>query len=86
MEEDQSTLLQPVIAEREKKRFHKFIQALKGPMKSTISAAFDCVANDGSQRDVVFYFPKIDRTKTQASYVVLLAQDVTQTRKLTKQL
>ena len=86
LEEDQSALLEPVIAEIDKPRFEEFIQALNGPMKSTISSAFDCLAEDGSQRNVVFYFSKIDRTKTQESYVVLLAQDVTQTRMLTNQL
>ena len=86
LEEDQSALLEPVIAATDKPRFQEFIQALNGPMKSTISAAFDCLADDDSQRNVVFYFSKIDRTKTQESYVVLLAQDVTQTRKLTNQL
>ena len=86
LEDDQSALLEPVIAATDKARFHKFIQELNGPMESTINAAFDCVASDGSQRHVVFYFSKIDRTETQESQIVLLAQDVTQTRKLTDQL
>ena len=86
LEDDQSALLEPVIAATDKAHFLKFIQELNGPMESTISAAFDCVANDSSQRHVVFYFSKIDRTETQESQIVLLAQDVTQTRKLTDQL
>ena len=86
LQEDQTALLEPVIAEMDKARFLKFTQDLSGPMKSTISAGFDCLANDGSERHVVFYFSKIDRTETQDSYIVLLAQDVTQTEKLTKQL
>ena len=86
LKEDQSALLEPVIAPADKARFFEFTKGLNGPMKSTISAAFDCLANDGSQRHVVFYFSKIDRTETQESYIVLLAQDVTQTQKLTNQL
>ena len=83
---DESVLLEPVIAAKDKVRFIKFIQNLNGPMKSTISAGFDCLANDGSPLHVVFYFSKIDRTETQESYIVLLAQDITQTRNLTNQL
>ncbi len=86
LDNDVTELLERVVVEADKERFLEFMSALDGPMDSTISAEFLCLAHDDTERQVVFYFSRIGETETRESYLVVLAQDVSATRELTEQL
>ncbi len=74
-------LLESVVIESERQKFNALCASLDD---ETISDEFSCISHDGGIHRVVFFFSKVKNTNNHKNYIVLLAQDVTDTRQMTE--
>ncbi|MEM1262031.1 MAG: EAL domain-containing protein [Pseudomonadota bacterium] len=82
---DDELPIKPVINEKDRERFDEFFEQLRQSPEDALSDEFDCVTYNDDDRRMVFVFSPVQVEGT-VSYFVMLVQDVTETREMTKQL
>lgn len=78
---DDRPLLSSVVEESERNRFNTFFESVG---IETVSDEFSCVAHDGKVHKIVFYLSVVKKSTNHRKNIVLMAQDVTDSRHMTE--
>ncbi len=70
-----------VVVENDRDRFNSLCASVQD---ESISDEYSCISHNGTVHRIVFYFSKVKNVNNQKDYIVLLAQDVTETRQMTE--
>ncbi|MEM8982398.1 MAG: EAL domain-containing protein [Pseudomonadota bacterium] len=82
---DDELPIAPAINAKDRERFAAFFEQLRQSPDDALSDEFDCVTYSDDDRRMVFVFSPV-AVDGAVSYFVMLVQDVTETREMTKQL